>query len=122
LTEEKGVQSKCDGATVSAAQNINTYSDALLYTGVTKEVLTLNVQKTSGSLLSDDALVPCSLSGVESNSVIPISESELSSFHFLVLSAEYCLRYLELDFFFPQQTIPMEKSEQISSRDFLKQT
>ena len=30
LTEEKGVQSKCDGATTSAAQNINTYSDALL--------------------------------------------------------------------------------------------
>ena len=38
LTEEKGVQSKCDGGTMSAALNINTDSDALLYTGVTKEV------------------------------------------------------------------------------------
>ena len=34
LTEEKGVQSKCDGGTMSAALNINTDSDALLYTGV----------------------------------------------------------------------------------------
>lgn len=33
LTEEKGVQSKCDGGTMSAALNINTDSDALLYTG-----------------------------------------------------------------------------------------
>ena len=37
LTEEEGVQSKCDGGTMSAALNINTDSDALLYTGVTKE-------------------------------------------------------------------------------------
>jgi hypothetical protein len=32
------------------------------------------------------------------------------------------IQYLESDFFPPQQTIPMEKSGQISSRDFLKQT
>ncbi|VDI19094.1 Hypothetical predicted protein [Mytilus galloprovincialis] len=38
LTEEKGVQSKSDGATMSAAQNLKTDNDALLYTGVTKEV------------------------------------------------------------------------------------
>lgn len=38
LMEEKGVQSKSDGATMSAAQNLKTDNDALLYTGVTKEV------------------------------------------------------------------------------------
>ncbi|XP_052074204.1 uncharacterized protein LOC127712052 [Mytilus californianus] len=38
LTEDKGLQSKSDGATMSAAQNVLTDNDALLYTGVTKEV------------------------------------------------------------------------------------
>ncbi|VDH91083.1 Hypothetical predicted protein [Mytilus galloprovincialis] len=38
LTEEKGVQSKIEGGTMSANTNIVTDSDALLYTGVTKEV------------------------------------------------------------------------------------
>jgi hypothetical protein len=38
ILQARLLDSKCDGGTMSAALNINTDSDALLYTGVTKEV------------------------------------------------------------------------------------